>query len=77
MLGCARKRSPGIVIRLGRPVAAPGMHPDLGGDTEVAIYLTLPKTLLYTGLTSGAKTRQKFGAASKPKPAPDSQEKPE
>jgi hypothetical protein len=43
-------------------IAAPGVHPDLGGDNEAAVYLNLAKDTLVRWLDqNGPKLGKKFG----------------
>ncbi len=55
-------------------IAAPGVHPDQGGDTETAVYLNLAKDTLIKWVEAQApKLGKKFGQQSQ---ARDSQSKP-
>jgi hypothetical protein len=59
-----------------KQIAAPGVHPDLGGDTESAIYLNTAKDTLVRWIESQEpKLSKKFGAANKEKVKPDPKDK--
>ncbi|MBI2811515.1 MAG: hypothetical protein HYX67_11920 [Candidatus Melainabacteria bacterium] len=52
-----------------KQIASPGVHPDLGGDTEAAVYLNTAKDMLVRWLDQQApKLGKKFGQAHKPEP---------
>jgi hypothetical protein len=52
-----------------KQIASPGVHPDLGGDTEAAVYLNTAKDQLVRWLDQQApKLGKKFGQAHKPEP---------
>jgi len=53
-----------------RQIAAPGVHPDLGGDHEAAVFLNTAKATLVKWLeTQGPKLGKKFGGPGGPGPA--------
>lgn len=57
-----------------KQIASPGVHPDLGGDTEAAVFLNTAKDTLVRWLDAQApKLGKKFGAP--PRPAPSDKEK--
>ncbi|MBS1952730.1 MAG: hypothetical protein JST89_00945 [Cyanobacteria bacterium SZAS-4] len=52
-----------------KQIASPGVHPDLGGDTEAAVYLNTAKDQLVRWLDQQApKLGKKFGQPHKPEP---------
>ncbi|CAN5453368.1 hypothetical protein BH10CYA1_BH10CYA1_26860 [soil metagenome] len=52
-----------------KQIASPGVHPDLGGDTEAAVFLNTAKDQLVRWLDQQApKLGKKFGQAHKPEP---------
>ncbi len=52
-----------------KQIASPGVHPDLGGDTEAAVYLNTAKDQLVRWLDQQApKLGKKFGQPQKPEP---------
>lgn len=52
-----------------KQIASPGVHPDLGGDTEAAVYLNTAKDMLVRWLDQQApKLGKKFGQPHKPEP---------
>ncbi len=52
-----------------KQIASPGVHPDLGGDTEAAVYLNTAKDLVVRWLDQQApKLGKKFGQSQKPEP---------
>lgn len=57
-------------------IASPGVHPDLGGDTESAIFLNTAKDTLLRWLEQQApKLGKKFGGGGAPKPGQKGPEK--
>ncbi len=59
-----------------KQIAAPGVHPDLGGDTESAIYLNTAKDSLVRWIEAQEpKLSKKFGTANKEKVKPDPKDK--
>jgi len=56
-----------------KAIAAPGVHPDQGGDTELAVYLNTAKDVLTRWLDAQApKLGKKFGSYKKePEPKKD------
>jgi len=65
-----------VVESWKKQIAAPGVHPDLGGDTESAIYLNTAKDMLVRWIEAQEpKLSKKFGTANKEKVKPDPKDK--
>jgi len=59
-----------------KAITGPGVHPDLGGDTELAVYLNTAKDILMRWLDAQApKLGKKFGPFRKEKEPPAKKEK--